>query len=134
MARGRSSRGQRDDNFPSLAELLAPSFDPIQPARPLRYTVHVPHTSLWPEVDDARTYSPEGRYRDTRAFSGGTAPTRSVPQGPRRLPSTIGFDAPREALVCARRKNRREVIFALRKRKKGAGSSRRRNFWSDYKC
>lgn len=42
------------------------------------------------------------------------------------------FADPRKVAVCVRRKQRREVLFALRKT--GAGGRKRRNQWSNVKC
>lgn len=46
------------------------------------------------------------------------------------------FQRPREALECARRKIRKEVMFAQpeRARRKGSGGGRRRDEFSDIKC
>lgn len=50
-------------------------------------------------------------------------------------PTGLSFAAPRKVAVCVRRKTRREVIFAMRKRGKGAASrKRRRNGFSQIGC
>lgn len=127
MARGKSSRGQRDDISPSLAELLAPLQYPQPLVSPL-----IPSDN-WQEIDDRRTFNPERAYRPALSFSGGQAPTNRIPASDKRW-STIGFNDPDFAVICARRKSRREVIFAKRRHRRGRGGSRRRNWYSEVKC
>lgn len=46
-----------------------------------------------------------------------------------------GFVHPERIRECVRRKERREVMFALKKRRKGSGARRRRRtVWSDVRC
>ncbi|UYL83855.1 MAG: hypothetical protein [Wigfec virus K19_159] len=52
-----------------------------------------------------------------------------------RLPSQVAFKAPPHVLVCIRRKQRKQVLFA--KKLTGRGSRARkhtRNYWSSVKC
>jgi len=130
--RGSKDRGQRDDISPSLAELLAPLDDPVRPIRPVTL---IPPTSLFHEVEDGRRWSPYGVDRSSVSFSGAEAERRKVVGPARGNPAhAIGFNNPETVVRCARRKARREVIFAKRHRHKGAGSRRRRNFWSNVQC
>lgn len=78
--------------------------------------------------------------RPARLFSGVTA-TIGVDQTPKkqkgtrqRVPFQLAFTAPTETLVCVRRQQRREVIFA--KNKAGRGGQKRpiRRAWSEVKC
>lgn len=128
MARGISNRGQRDALDSSLAELLAPLELPaiVSPYLPSEY-------SSWAEIEDRRVFDPERAFRPALSFSGNQAPSRRIPATDRRW-STIGFDRPDSALICARRKSRREVIFAKRRHRRGRGGSRRRNWYSDVRC
>lgn len=75
---------------------------------------------------------------DQRVFSMDTEPARgTVSRGhallsPDYSPVTFREDGVRAA-VCVRRKERREVLFAM-KRMRGRGGSRRRTWRSDLKC
>lgn len=128
MARGNSTRGQREasDFTSELDELLAPATFAIG------FTPSVP-SSNWQEIEDRRYFNPERDYRPALSFSGNQAPARSIPRDDRRW-STIGFDNPDYALICARRHQRREVIFAKKKHRRGRGGSRRRNWYSNVRC
>jgi len=140
--RGSKTRGQRDDTFPSLAELLAPLDSPLEPLSPLSFVREVVGPTLT-EIEDRRRYHPEAAYRSPLSFSGLPATigerydtrthVRSV--GRATYPAIQSADPARYAVVCARRKKRREIMFALRKRKRGGGGGRRRrNYWSDVRC
>ncbi|UDN67494.1 hypothetical protein [robinz microvirus RP_32] len=48
--------------------------------------------------------------------------------------SALRFADPRFVAVCVRRKIRKEVLFALRKTRKGGGARKHKNFWSDISC
>lgn len=131
--RGNSNRGQRDALDPSLAELLAP----VRPLPELTFSQVLTDVGRsWTEVEDTRRFDPERSFRSPLAFSGGQASARSVRGSTARVVGPhIGFDQPQEVVRCARRKSRREVIFAKRKFRKGAGARRRRfNFWSLVRC
>lgn len=129
MARGRTTRGQREaTDLASLEELLAP---PDQSwAMPVTFS---PPASNWQEIDDGRLFNPEAAFRPPLDFSGNQAPANRIPRKDKTW-STIGFNDPTFAVVCARRHQRREVIFATRKHRRGKGGSRRRNFWSNVRC
>lgn len=126
MARGTSKRGQRDtSDIASIEELLSPSnllpplVSPVVPSFPLT------------EVEDGRAFNPDGRFRSPLAYSGGASSHKAVSG---RSFQKIGFDNPDQTIVCARRRSRREVIFAKNLSRRGRGGSRRRNYWSDVKC
>lgn len=53
---------------------------------------------------------------------------------PTRLPAQVRFADPAQVAICVRRKERREVLHALRYVRKGKGGSRRRNWASKIKC
>lgn len=133
--RGRSDRGQRDDNSLSLETLLALT-TPIQPFSPLPSLAHVPsQRSQFNEIEDGRRFVP-GPSR-SRLFAGSSAPLKIGSKRPsQRGPATgVAFASPVHTVRCVRRKERREVIFALRKRGKGAAARRRRrNYWSNVSC
>lgn len=46
------------------------------------------------------------------------------------LPWNVAFAEPHKVAVCIRRKMRREVMFALKLNRKGAGAGRRRRNWT----
>nr|QJB19983.1 MAG: hypothetical protein [Microvirus sp.] len=65
-------------------------------------------------------------------------PVRSQPRSAARpytfLSPSLAFKYPKRALVCVRRKQRREVLFARRRTGMGARSVRRRTHDSSYRC
>lgn len=117
---------ERDNDL--IANLLAP----VQP-EPLVSPGHYLPADLFNEIEDRRTFHPERDFRQPMD-------TTAEPAGYRRQKSystrqhLVRFDAPEKALVCVRRKTRREVIFAKRKHRKGAGSRRHRNYLSNIRC
>lgn len=128
MGRGRPSRGrQRDTSDIASSELLAPPELNLKPIRLLPSPIE----SVLDQVQDTRRYSPD---RVASAFTvfGTPAPHRKVVG---KNFARIGFDTPATAIVCVRRKKRREVLFAKRRRGKGSGARRRRmTEWSKFKC
>lgn len=127
MARGRSSRGQREaSDFASIEELLAPV------TFPAIYVTSVP-SFQWQEIEDRRVFDPEQAYRPALSFSGNQAPANRIPRVDRSW-STIGFNEPSRVVICARRHRRREVLFAKKRHRRGRGGSRRRNYWSNIRC
>lgn len=90
---------------------------------------------------DARTFHPMGKLRPVPAAV--RAARRLVPARVREQPrhlsfkslsAHVGFDIPEKVKVCVRRKERREVLFAKRKARKGARSLKIRNIWSAVRC
>lgn len=85
------------------------------------------------EYEDRREYHPEGRYRPAGVI-GSRMARNLVTVGPVARPS-LAFMQRDYVLACIRRRARREVMFALNLRKKGAGAgSRKRNRFSDISC
>lgn len=124
MARGNKSRGQRDtSDIASIEELLSP-----QNLLPPLVLPSVPSFPLT-EVEDGRSFNPDRQFRDPLVFSGGASSHKAVSG---KSFQKIGFDNPDQVIVCARRRSRREIMFA--KKLRGRGGSRRRNYWSDVKC
>lgn len=145
MAKRRSNaRGQRAvRNTPTNRSPRGTRLDPVSsywyetyPASRYQFRIR----SL-PAVQDDRLYSPTPT-RPYRTLSGRKAllravPARVTPKTPYKaigeVPRYVGFDVPRETLVCVRRKQRREVIFAMGAQ--GGGHRRpRRNESSDLRC
>lgn len=94
--------------------------------------------ATFPEIEDGRRFDPDAFGFSTPMTS--DARPAAPPVIPRARPGAqypshrIAFQAPKKTLVCVRRKERREVLFA--KRKSGGGSRRRphRRWYSDIKC
>lgn len=54
--------------------------------------------------------------------------------GVSRLSTQVGFSRPAEVGICVRRKERREVLHAKRRIRKGRGGGRRQHWYSKIKC
>lgn len=128
---------ERDDYSPSLTQLLHPSIP--QKQKPLTAFSPSPEKMLkntLREIEDRRTWHPQGAQRPARSV------TRSqhklvLPKkdSSPRLPSRVAFDAPKQVLVCIRRKMRKEVLFAKRKTWKGSRARRHRHtYFSEVTC
>lgn len=87
-------------------------------------------------VEDRRHYHPLGPARSPRVFSGHPVKPHVVrPSRGRSVPAKVRFAEPRKTLVCVRRKERREVLFARGRTGKGSGFGRkRRNKQSEITC
>lgn len=101
-------------------------------------------------LEDRRTWDPEGFFRPARTFTG--RPARVTPNvnknrrfGPdpfsrlRRFPGMVkdalGFNIPRDVVICARRQIRKQVLHAFRKTGKGKGRKPPKfNYWSKVRC
>lgn len=154
MARGSRSRGvARSHTIATytppqdpLADVLRPFYS--TPAR-LFDDVATPFT----DFEDGRTFSPDVNNKPRRAVVIGGRPARLVVHkrpiiaygqpiyAYRGLPKSVQvpvgvkFESPLRVIRCLRRKIRRNVIFALNKRRKGAGAKRRRrNEYSNVGC
>lgn len=88
-------------------------------------------------LEDRRVFHPERDYRPARTFSR-IDQRRLVPASlvtDRIMRSgQLRFAVPDKVVVCVRRKQRREVLHALRRTGKGAGAPRHRNYQSDISC
>lgn len=125
----RSGEVQRDTFDLSLDDPAL--LDPIQ-------SVLIPEPSLAPlvEITDGRTWSPPG-YSQTAPMSVSGAPVgfqKKLPPSGLPAPNKQSFADARQAVVCVRRKQRREVLFAKRRTGRGARSRKRFNQWSDVGC
>lgn len=157
MAKGSSrKRGSNTSDWDSASPSDDASSDrsaiPIRSSRSVRD--YLPE-NYYRDVDDSRRWTPDplGRAKTVT----GNKPRIIVKRGPGGRPlrsaakqglfsgrahtvvgqvtSRLGFSVPHDVLVCIRRAMRREVLFALKKRKAGAGAKRRRrNAWSDVDC
>lgn len=118
---------ERDDN--SIAnleyELLEPPLNALDDARRLILT----------EIEDNRTWHPEGNRRPVGVTASRAARSLSIVTNPGSTRSSIAFANPPQIPVCARRARRREVLFALNRTGRGAMSRKRRRTWrSDISC
>lgn len=82
-------------------------------------------------IEDRRFWTPARRLAPPRAMP--RAAARLVPSR-RRLSSWLHFAIPDRVAICVRRKIRREVLFANKLTRRGAGGSKRRNEWSAISC
>lgn len=139
MARRRNRNKDHHDERETIdfaTPVLRPPKKPVQFVNP---TVYVPR-SVKPklnQIDDRRTFHPQKLSRPAKLVSG--APHRlKIKTGTRTpksaLPHSVGFSAPAKVLICIRRKTRKQVLFALKRTRKGSGSRKTRNYWSDVKC
>lgn len=133
--------GERDLSDFSIANLLLPPLrDNAPPVRSLPQ-LEVEDRRLWNPIPLAvRALKSPRRWRHRLVVASVRRPTRSVG---RRLaasgvvvPHAVRFSNPRHLMLCVRRRVRREIIFALRLRGRGAGRRRkpRRNQYSDIRC
>lgn len=84
-------------------------------------------------LEDRRLYHPSRTIQPPRGVVRSDA--RLVAPLRNKQLHQINFARPAGVSLCARRKQRREVIFATKKQRKGAGArTRRRNEWSNVKC
>lgn len=112
------------------------------PNRDLPEVVRVRVSSPIYPGSDRRFYHPAGPVRP--AFSFRVADRRIVvKQSSRSAPLRndtyadwrVGFDVPKRVAICVRRKQRKEVVHALKLSGKGARARRhKRNYWSGVDC
>lgn len=84
---------------------------------------------------DGRSFHPLGPFRPLHASPRSAA--RVVVRRPTRAfhrPEVLGFAVPSRVRICVQRQERREVLFAKRLTRRGAGSAKRRNYWSSISC
>lgn len=140
--RNQQHTSKRDDNDIATDSEVLRNFIKKQTLT-LPAPVHFsPKINLQP-LQDRRTWHPD-QHRSLQRLDGSkhrlklASPVRAVkaklsrPHGP--LPHRVAFEAPKKLLLCIRRARRRAVLFAFNKTRKGAGSRKRRNQWSDIKC
>lgn len=132
------ARRRRDRDTPEadavlhqpLAQLLSPA------PMPARALVTYQPTNLL-DVEDRRSYHPQNIFRAPKQFSGHPVKPHVIKNQPKfknQLPFGLKFAVPENTVICVRRKQRREVIFA--KNKSGGGSRRkpRKNWNSKIGC
>lgn len=90
------------------------------------------------EIEDNRTWTPVPFHSPVSVFLKADA---NVNVGRKRnvqfaynARDIFRFERPEHLARCVRRKQRREVLFALRRTRSGRGRPKRRNYWSDVSC
>lgn len=130
MAR-RSRRDDADTNdiaSDPISSLLSPTAMPSPIIRDAFEDLQV-----LSEIEDLRSFNPDP-YRIPSAFTGLPAPITERRSTPLGRPVYPAFAQSQHAVVCARRKTRREVMFAKKSyRRRGRGGGRRK-LWSEFKC
>lgn len=110
--------------------------DSLQSLTPLR------SRPLYADLSQVQSFRLADLYdpvKPARLFSGVTA-TVGVADAPKkkgtrsRVPTQIAFTAPAQTLVCVRRAQRKEVLFAKKKTGKGGQRRPHRTAWSEVKC
>lgn len=95
------------------------------------------------ELEDRRQFHPLSDVRPARGLTKNDSLLYVRPVGDRVSgrkdkkwrPETFNFSVPKNVAICVRRKQRREVLFALKRTGKGARvRRRRRNYYSDVSC
>lgn len=149
--RNKNSNNRRSDETFDFSSEAAP-------AKPKKFkktfAPKVTHTApKLSEIEDRRTWHPSGKTRPARSLTRSqhqlkiatkrhTSPRSTDPVHKKiqrardaRLPHRVQFDAPENVLVCIRRKQRKQVLFALRKTGKGARARRhRQSYYSSIGC
>lgn len=128
MARSKSNSnsGQRGYLNEPLATLLN---SPIRPMPLLLPLIQPTYQEVLPYAGDRRFFNPSAT---TEPVKGATRSSGRVVAGNNFV--SYAFQKPELVGICARRAIRREVLHALKRTKRGAGSSKHYNFWSKVSC
>lgn len=145
MAKGKSNRGNAHGTPSSLTSLLSPT----KIYSPAIVTIPAP-IQIAVSPQQVRTYLDRRLYRPDLQHPGavqrkharlvvdrfGDAVRSQVQRATPRLPHRVQFQTPNKIAVCVRRKQRREVLHALRltRRVGKGGAKRRRNLWTGVHC
>lgn len=148
--RRKSKKSQSRSVLDDIEDFESETLGPMRPASPIALRLPVRPSVVH---EDRRRWDPDGSWAVRDAF-GRKARVGMSPQASPKTRQRAGvmakpgisrsgipmireatsFVAPRGVMICVRRKIRREVLFAKNRTRKGAGSAKRRNHWSDYKC
>lgn len=90
-------------------------------------------TSLLSLIEDLRTYHPLGSSRRPRSVARASDGTHTL-SDKRKPGDVLRFQVPERVVVCMRRAERREVLFASRKAGKGSKSRKTYNQYSTISC
>lgn len=139
MARSTSTRHSAVGSPSTLSSMLLPQKRIVPNPSPLYFTpAEIRHHTMYSGLD-RRRYHPQTLFRPADAMT--RSATRllidKLGNNIRRqmLTPMVRFAEPHKVGICLRRKIRREVIHALRlKRKVGKGGKRKRHPYSSIKC
>ena len=150
MSKGKNqNRRRRDISTISNDSLPTPTSRPYD--RP-----SIRPRNLLRELEDRRTWHPEGPRRPARGFKSSRHRLALTQQTTRRSPSAkgrgmaalpsfqpklygspltkIGFVEPQQVAICVRRKQREEVLHALKKTGKSGQKRPKRSYYSSISC
>lgn len=137
MARNRRDRQSRSEETSDFSNDLRSLLRPPQQTYSVQPIVHhtSPSSTLLSDIEDRRTYHPDGPSRPARSLDRPTH-TLVLPVHPKNvnksraglsaLPKTVQFQAPKKVLVCIRRNQRKQVLHALKLTGKGSKARRHR--------
>lgn len=147
----RNNHRTRDNTSISNHRLRSVSdslYSQLSPLSRLREASTLRLRSLLSEISDRRTFHPLGAFRPALSYAGlrhrlvlspskmahkALPRARSFPIHGR--PAQIAFQNPSRTLICVRRKQRREVLHALKRTGSGGGFQRpRRSWYSSVRC
>lgn len=134
--RRKSTRARRDTR--SIANRRLPS--PVSSPRSIIYPAQTDLIDYLRETEDRRTYHPEGPSRPARSrfqsFHRLQTPSHDPLSNPwdSGIPTGVAFQSPEKVLVCVRRKQRKEVLHAIKKAGKRGQKAPRRSAYSDIIC
>lgn len=134
MARRRSrGRSAETNDFASSPTFENLNRELLRPAEDLTSPLTEPFVDTLLELPADRRQFSFGEWEAPVMVpsSPGQVSTWSPARSP--LPRDVRVEDPRNLAVCVRRKDRREVLHALRRVGRGGGK-RRRNEWSDVHC
>jgi len=129
MSKSKSGqRGLSTPTYPTASPLLVRSnpLNIVNALSPVHYTQ--PYQE-W-IGSDRRLFRP-----DRSTAPPGSQRRSAVRLKPTTTPWGLRFSQPNLVSLCIRRKIRKQVLFALKRNKKGSGTKKRhRNFWSSISC
>lgn len=103
--------------------------------RPIFTIRRLPVVFRRPPLEDRRRWHPDGVFRRLETFGfRDSARVRVQARRSFRFPDVFRFADPRRVIRCVKRKERREVLHAIKKIGSGAGRPKRRNYWSNISC
>lgn len=135
MAKSKQNKNRRRRVTPNNAKRSLPTSNNYQSANILSR-----HLTPLTQFEDRRTYHPDSIARNATSFFS-NAHSLQVPIGKtgrellEKFPSSrVGFTDAKNVLICVRRKQRKEVLHALKKTGKTGQKAPRRSFYSDIQC
>lgn len=132
MARRRRRRRDQGGSQDFERDLLTPN----RSLAPLHRIHHVTSPSL---IEDRRTHHPLQFFRPAKTYGGSDAgpavPKQTKNSNKAFLARGLKFPGSGSVMVCVRRKQRKEILHAMKKVGRGRGRGRkRRNWYSNIGC